>query len=68
MQNQLMRSPLLYRTSAFRRDECGNDLLEFALVIAFVMLGSTALCQDAGTDVHGMPQYPGREVVHVHNR
>ena len=66
-QNQVMRVGLFHRISEFRRDERGNDLLELALVVAFVLLGSTALYTGAGADVHGMLQYPGREVVHVHN-
>ena len=38
-----MRVGLFHRISEFRRDERRNDLLDLALVIAFVLLGSTAL-------------------------
>ena len=38
-----MRVGLFHRFSEFRREERGNDLLDLALVIAFVLLGSTAL-------------------------
>jgi hypothetical protein len=62
-----MRVGLFHRISEFRRDERGNDLLDLALVIVFVLLGSTALFVVAGADVHSMLQYPGREVVRVHN-
>jgi|HubBroStandDraft_4_1064222.scaffolds.fasta_scaffold1626936_1 hypothetical protein len=60
-----MRDGLFHRISEFRRDERGSDLLELALVIAFVLLGSTALY--TGADVHAMPHYPGREVLRVHS-
>jgi Flp pilus assembly protein TadG len=62
-----MRVGLFHRISEFCRDERGNDLLELALVAAFVLLGSTALYTSAGADVQSMLQYPGREVVHVHH-
>ena len=62
-----MRVGLFHRFSEFRREERGNDLLDLALVIGFVLLGSTALFIVAGTDVHSILQYPCREVVHIHN-
>ena len=38
-----MRVGLFHWISKFRRDERRNDLLDLALVIAFVLLCSTAL-------------------------
>jgi hypothetical protein len=67
-QNQVMSVALLHCVSEFHRNEHGHGFLELALVIAFVVLGSTPLCLGAGPDAHFMLQHPGREVVHVHNR
>ena len=67
VQNQRMRAALLHRISQLRRER-GNDLLELALAIAFVALGSTPLSTGADTNVQGMLQSQIPEVVHVHNR
>ena len=38
----------------FVRDECGQDLVESGLLMAFVVLASAALFASAGGDVEGI--------------
>ena len=45
-----MRNPL----SAFLRDEQGQDLIEYTLLLAFVCLASAALFIGAGGSVSGI--------------
>lgn len=40
--------------SAFRRDESGQDLIEYTLLLAFVALASAALFIGAGASVQGI--------------
>ena len=48
VQNRSMRIALLRRLAGFVSDDRGQDLIELAIVLAFVALGSTLLCAGAG--------------------
>jgi hypothetical protein len=63
-----MNAVLLHRISAFRQDEHRNDLLELALVIAFVVLGSTVLGPARARMSTACCNIRALEVAHVHNR
>lgn len=62
-----MRAVLIHRISALRQDERRNDLLELALVIAFVVLGSTVLGPARARMPTACCNIRALEVVHVHH-
>ncbi len=46
-----MRSSLLRVVSRFLKDEGGQDLIEYTLLVAFIAVASAGLYMDAGTNV-----------------
>lgn len=50
MQNRLMRNLLL----RFLRDENGQDLIEYTLLMAFIVLASAAVFTSAGNSLTGI--------------
>ena len=48
---------------AFCKEEQGQDLIEYTLLLAFVALASSALFVGAGTNVHGIWSTANSQVV-----
>ena len=45
---------MLRQIEDFRRDESGQDLVEYTLILAFVALGAAAIFAGAGKNVEGV--------------
>jgi Flp pilus assembly pilin Flp len=53
MDNPLMKSLLTFATR-FLRDEQGQDLIEYTLLMAFIALASAAIFTSAGASIQGI--------------
>lgn len=50
-QDSLMRSLLVSAASRFLKDESGQDLIEYTLLVAFIAVASAGIYMDAGANV-----------------